>query len=96
VVLVTGQNGTISILRLSTQIDIFNLANDRIIINGLGGDDVIEGCSLLGGLAFTANGGDGDDVLIGGSIPKTVAPEMTCSLAAWVKTASTVVLAPTS
>ena len=67
VVLVTGANGTISILGLSAEIDIFNFeANDRIIINGLGGDDVIEGSALLGGLSFTANGGDGDDVLIGG------------------------------
>jgi Ca2+-binding RTX toxin-like protein len=68
VVLVTGQDGRISILGLSTEIDIFNFeANDRIIINGLGGDDVIEGSSLLGGLSFIANGGDGDDVLIGGA-----------------------------
>ena len=39
-------------------------ANDRIVINGLGGDDVIE-ASGLNGMLLTANGGDGDDVLIG-------------------------------
>ena len=35
------------------------------MINGLGGDDVIE-ASGLSGLALVADGGDGDDVLIGG------------------------------
>jgi Ca2+-binding RTX toxin-like protein len=39
-------------------------ADDRIVINGLGGDDVIE-ASGLSGMQLTANGGDGDDVLIG-------------------------------
>ena len=39
-------------------------ANDRIVINGLGGDDVIEASGLTG-MLLTANGGDGDDVLIG-------------------------------
>ena len=38
--------------------------NDRIVINGLGGDDVIEASGLTG-MLLTANGGDGDDVLIG-------------------------------
>src|SRR5262249_23984189 len=39
-------------------------ANDRIVTNGLGGDDVIT-ASALTGMLLTANGGDGDDVLIG-------------------------------
>ena len=39
-------------------------ADDRIVINGLGGDDVIEASGLTG-MLLTANGGDGDDVLIG-------------------------------
>ena len=34
------------------------------MINGLGGDDVIE-ASGLSGILLTANGGDGDDVLVG-------------------------------
>ena len=68
VVLVTGENGTISVLGLATQIDIFNFeaSNDRIIINTLGGDDVIEGSGLGAGMALIANGGDGNDILIGG------------------------------
>ena len=36
------------------------------MINGLGGDDVIEASGLSGMLLF-ANGGDGADVLIGSS-----------------------------
>jgi Ca2+-binding RTX toxin-like protein len=39
-------------------------ANDRIVINGLGGDDVIQASGLTG-ILLTANGGDGDDVLVG-------------------------------
>ena len=43
------------------------MANDRIVINGLGGDDVIEASGLgAGSIQLTANGGDGDDVLLGG------------------------------
>jgi Ca2+-binding RTX toxin-like protein len=42
-------------------------ANDRIVINGLGGDDVINASGLATGILLTANGGDGDDVLIGGA-----------------------------
>jgi len=34
------------------------------VINGLGGDDVIQGSGLGAGIAFTADGGDGNDVLI--------------------------------
>jgi Ca2+-binding RTX toxin-like protein len=55
---------------LATQVDIFNFeaANDRIVINGLAGDDVIEASGLaLGAIQLTADGGDGDDVIIGGA-----------------------------
>jgi Ca2+-binding RTX toxin-like protein len=42
-------------------------ANDRLTINTLGGDDVMDASGLsTGAIALTANGGDGDDVLIGG------------------------------
>jgi Ca2+-binding RTX toxin-like protein len=41
-------------------------AGDRIVINGLGGDDVITSSGLTGGIQLVANGGDGNDVLIGG------------------------------
>jgi Ca2+-binding RTX toxin-like protein len=38
---------------------------DKIVINGLGGDDVIQASGLGTAMQLTANGGDGDDVLIG-------------------------------
>jgi Ca2+-binding RTX toxin-like protein len=42
-------------------------ANDRLTINALGGDDVVDASGLAAGaIGLTANGGDDDDVLIGG------------------------------
>jgi Ca2+-binding RTX toxin-like protein len=54
---------TVSGLHTETTISNFE-ANDRLVVNGLGGDDVITASGLTG-MLFTANGGDGDDVLIG-------------------------------
>src|SRR5207248_10142607 len=59
VVTVTGLGETVTIKNFD--------ANDRIVINGLGGDDVIEASGLAPGILFTANGGDGADILIGGA-----------------------------
>jgi Ca2+-binding RTX toxin-like protein len=39
-------------------------ATDKIVINGLGGDDIITASGLTG-MQLIANGGDGDDILIG-------------------------------
>jgi RTX calcium-binding nonapeptide repeat (4 copies) len=39
-------------------------ATDKIVINGLGGDDIINATGLTG-MQLTANGGVGDDILIG-------------------------------
>ena len=63
---VTNNNGVITVSGLPEAVTIsnFEAANDRIVINGLGGDDVITASGLTG-ILFTANGGDGDDVLIG-------------------------------
>ena len=62
---VTNNNGVVTVSGLSSEVTISNFeANDRIVINGLGGDDVIEASGLTG-MLLTANGGDGDDVLIG-------------------------------
>jgi Ca2+-binding RTX toxin-like protein len=68
VVLVVGENGSVSILGLAAQVNITGLeaANDRIIINGLAGDDVVEASGLAAGVVqLTANGGFGNDVLVG-------------------------------
>ena len=42
--------------------------NDRVTVNALGGDDVIDASGVAAGSALlTLNGGAGDDVLIGGA-----------------------------
>ena len=68
VIIIHNDNGVVSVSGLSADVMIFNIdANDRLVINGLGGDDVIEASGLGTGIQLTANGGDGDDILIGGT-----------------------------
>ena len=67
VIIVSSNNGVVTVTGLAETVTISNFdANDRIVINGLGGDDVIEASGLAAGIQLTADGGDGDDVLIGG------------------------------
>jgi Ca2+-binding RTX toxin-like protein len=68
VVVVVGDNGSVSVLGLHTQVNItgFEANLDSIVINTLAGDDVVEASGLgAGSIQLEANGGDGDDVLIG-------------------------------
>ncbi|MFL5036681.1 MAG: beta strand repeat-containing protein [Microvirga sp.] len=68
VVVVVGDAGQVSVFGLGAEIDIFNFeaANDKLVIHGLDGDDVIEASGLaFGSIQLTADGGNGDDVLIG-------------------------------
>jgi Ca2+-binding RTX toxin-like protein len=70
VIVVVGDASGVTILGLAAAIHIsgFEAANDRIVINGLGGNDVIEASGLAAGsIQLTANGGAGDDVLVGGA-----------------------------
>lgn len=69
VITISESNGVITVSGLGEDVTIrgFEGANDRIVINGLGGDDVINGSGLSAGVRITANGGDGDDILIGGN-----------------------------
>jgi Ca2+-binding RTX toxin-like protein len=70
VILVVGDAGSVSVLGLATLINItgFEAANDRLVINGLGGGDVIEASGMAAGsIMLTADGGADDDVLIGGA-----------------------------
>jgi Ca2+-binding RTX toxin-like protein len=60
----TGGFITISGLAETVTITGAEAANDRIVINGLGGDDVIDATGLSG-ISLTANGGEGNDILIG-------------------------------
>ena len=62
---VTNNNGVVTVTGLAAEIDISHFeATDRLVINGLGGDDVIT-ASGLSGMQLIANGGDGADVLVG-------------------------------
>jgi Ca2+-binding RTX toxin-like protein len=66
VIVVTNENGVVRVSGLASEVVISNFdANDRIVIHGLGGDDVIEASGLGTGMMLTADGGEGDDILIG-------------------------------
>ena len=63
---IVNNNGVVTVSGLGEDMTISNFeAGDRIVINGLDGDDVITASGLGTAMLFTANGGDGDDVLIG-------------------------------
>jgi Ca2+-binding RTX toxin-like protein len=70
VVTVAGDATGVSVIGLSARVNIkgAETANDRLTINTLGGDDVLDASGLsAGAISLTANGGDDDDVLIGGA-----------------------------
>ena len=65
---VTGDAGGIHVFGLQADVNIFfqEQANDRLTLNGQGGDDVINAASLeADGIQLTMNGGLGNDLLIG-------------------------------
>ncbi len=69
VALVVGDANGTSVLGLAAQINITGAeaANDRLTINALAGDDVVEASGLAASaIQLTADGGDDNDVLIGG------------------------------
>jgi Ca2+-binding RTX toxin-like protein len=73
VITIVNNNGVVTVSGLGEDITISNFeANDSIVIDGLGGDDVIV-ASRLTGMLLTANGGDGDDILIGSAGNDTLA-----------------------
>ncbi|HEX2364162.1 MAG TPA: calcium-binding protein, partial [Bradyrhizobium sp.] len=60
--------GGVHVTALHTQVDILSAeaANDRLVINGLGGRDVIDVTNLAAdGIQLTMNGGLGNDVFLG-------------------------------
>ena len=66
---VVGDAAGVSVVGLAAQVNITGAeaANDRLVVNALAGDDVVEASGLLAGaIQLTADGGDGDDVLVGG------------------------------
>ncbi len=63
---ISASNGVVTVSGLAETVTITGFdATDRLVINGLGGDDVIDASGLGTAIQLTANGGDGDDVLIG-------------------------------
>jgi Ca2+-binding RTX toxin-like protein len=73
-VFVGGDGGGARVTGLHTTVNIFDQdrALDTLTVNGQGGDDVINSQSLrTGAIPFTANGGDGNDLLVGGDGDET-------------------------
>ena len=65
---VAGNSGGISVFGLQAGVNIFfpEQANDRLVVNGQGGDDVINAASLeADGIQLTMNGGLGNDLFVG-------------------------------
>jgi Ca2+-binding RTX toxin-like protein len=69
VAVVVGGGSTAQVLGLFAAVNITGVepANDRLVVNALSGDDVIQASGLFGSaIQLTADGGAGDDVLVGG------------------------------
>jgi Ca2+-binding RTX toxin-like protein len=69
VVTVTGTGPTAQVSSLAARISLSGAiaGSDRVTVNALAGDDVVDASGLSAtSLLLTADGGDGDDVLIGG------------------------------
>jgi hypothetical protein len=63
-----GDAGGVNVFGLHTAVNIFfqEQANDRLTLNGLGGDDTIDATSLeADGIQLTMNGGLGNDIFLG-------------------------------
>jgi len=69
VILVFGDAAGATVLGLAAQINVTGAESnlDRVVINALAGDDVVEASGLAAtGIQLTADGGADDDILIGG------------------------------
>jgi Ca2+-binding RTX toxin-like protein len=62
----TGSATSAAINGLPAKITVTGLASDRIEVNGLGGDDVIDSTDLPAATRLRASAGPGDDILIAG------------------------------
>jgi Ca2+-binding RTX toxin-like protein len=67
-IVVTGDAGGVTVTGLQATVNMFfqEAANDRLIVNGLGGNDLIDATGLKAdGIQLTMNGGLGADVFLG-------------------------------
>ena len=67
---VFGDASGVSVIGLAAEVNITaaEAANDRLTVNALAGDDVVEASGVsAGSIQLTANGGNDDDVLVGGA-----------------------------
>ena len=63
-----GPNAQVAGLSAVVSVSGASAVNDRLTVNSLGGDDVIDASGVAAGsIPLTLNGGVGDDVLIGGA-----------------------------
>jgi Ca2+-binding RTX toxin-like protein len=69
VITVAGDASGVTVTGLQAAVNIFaEVANDRLVLNGLGGEDVIHAGALgADGIQLTINGGLGEDILFGGA-----------------------------
>lgn len=70
VAVVAGNAAGVAVFGVAATVNVFGAeaANDRLVVNALGGNDVVEASGLeAGSIQLTADGGEGDDVLIGGA-----------------------------
>jgi Ca2+-binding RTX toxin-like protein len=74
IILVVGDDGGVSVLGLSATVNItgFEAGLDKLIIQALDGEDVVEASGLDAGLVFEADGGDGNDILVGSARADTL------------------------
>ena len=75
VVLLNGQNGTANVLGLRAAVAVTGAASgtDRVTVNTLAGDDVVDAAGVAASSALlTLSGGANDDVLIGGAGADTI------------------------
>jgi len=75
VIPVTGSNRSAQVLGLRARVGITGAGatTDRLTVNALAGDDIVDASSLAASaIRLTADGGNGDDVLLGGAGPDTL------------------------
>jgi Ca2+-binding RTX toxin-like protein len=72
---VSGDAAKFALFGLAAQVNVTGAAaTDRLTVNGLAGDDVVDASGLAASaISLTVNGGDGNDTLIGGEGADTLA-----------------------